>query len=334
MSSDWHGKWVMLSTLMVFYAVFIFGLQQVGSLVTENPELASNYEDTDFLHYNDTGGIDWSYYYSDLYQKMNESGFYDFRLGEYGVDQAIYNNNRIQFTGVYVSTTKYDTSNMWKQVSDNLFDKATWWLRPAFYPSRTKWTHENLKNVSEGQSVYVYPRIKYNPAGLDLNRWLVVRCWDVEGNTWLSDSVKYAVETGGAIEKIFRLYLGNMSSHDLYYEIDVIQADRDISDLFTVTGEIDSEKAELIEKYGGVIYGDEHSSFPSGPMSPHELYLKAPSSNPVYSAFKQISIGYNKVVANSDLGVISQILMIFLTLIPIGMGYIIYTEIRAWIRGV
>ena len=338
---NWSTKRDIIFGIIVFQLLIFFALGWIGYVAGENEDFARNL-DVPYIYTNETGQIDWDFYYEDLYKKMGEAGFYEFRFGEYGIDETLFEANRIKIQDVYVDIMKHDISDKWCLVPDKgFFGTLTAWqqaLEKFLHGDKMKWEHDNLYNVSQGEDVYIYPKFIYNPKGWDWDRWIVIRIWYVNADQWVNDVWKEDVISGGKINMYARLYMGKMPKNDVYYELNFIQADRDIEDWWNFEGYVKMGQAEIVEKYGGFIKGDVSTpNFVGSTMSPHELHLNPATGgvNKIFSLLGNIGKGMNVLTSGNLPYGFNQLIIIFIiSPITLLITFLILTYTMSIIRGV
>lgn len=243
--------------------------------------------------------------YAHLWQgNMEAMGIDMWHPGDYGLSE------RISFDGVYHSTHSYSEQYA-SSGGDTIWGKIGNFLSGGRWPhADLNWEHENMVNISQGEQVYIYPHMDIDlPGGdawrgLDIEQYIFIRTFDAysASQEWMHDVITKDVSSAGdRCEWIPRLDCGRMGKYDLYYVIDVAYFNKDVLksipglNLFTDTDIqdlIDSDKALFMERYGGVIYGDNHIELPSS-LAYHEIGYEASGGlSTFFSTIEDIQMGW------------------------------------------
>ena len=128
-----------------------------------------------------------------------------------------------------------------------------------------------------------------------------------------------------------------MGKYDLYYVIDVAYFDQSLLNsipgvnLLTDTELEDliaEDKARFMERWGGVIYGDEHQDMPST-LSYHEMqYQNRGGISTFFEVIRNVQIGWT---AFSGYGVISTGFNVLIGVFTLAFSLVIYYEIKSYL---
>lgn len=276
---------------------------------------------------------------------MKNMGINTYSLGEYGM------TDRITFKAVYHSTHSYG-DKFTQSGGDTWLEKGIVFFHLdklfGIYHD-LEWEHEHIKNISNGEHIYIYPHLDIDIpggdtslGGTDLKQYIFVRTFDAYsgGNEWLHDpDTKDVSLSGDRCQWIPQLNCGVMGRYDLYYVIDVAYFNQDligsIPGLNLLTDSdieqlIKEDKARFMERYGGVIYGDEHQDTPDA-LSYHELqYSQSGGINTFFDTIKDIQIGWT-AFTTTDNAVINRGFEIIMTIFAMIFGLAIYYEIKSYL---
>jgi len=278
--------------------------------------------------------------YSDIYKSINESQLTSFQLGEYDL------TNRISIHNVYVLNYSVDTSPYMVRRAESLAD---YFLGPITFQSgifksiAKDWNKKygTMETLYPGDEIYLYPRVTLNVKDwIRWNAWVVCGVFDEQSgiNEWY-DTYRIAVPTSfSKFEFIGKLHLGTMGSCDRYYLIDIIYTDINLTGLSL--GEIyeylvPEGKAQIAERYGGVVKGELHKIAPTE-IAFHELQLNRDFGGGVWGTIKEIFYmwkeGMKMMTDTGEYGVAAIILEAFVYApFLIILGWIIYKEAQSWI---
>lgn len=280
-----------LMSVIIIYGLIGVGMNTLGASIREEPDFARVAPDANYSEVYSEHQVES--YLAAINDSARKMGINRFKIGEYDL------SDRINVRHVWHSTQKLDTRKVkiknedmvdaifdpdaWKNVGEGIFNFVT---RKDAYQ---QWKDNHRTNISYNNPVFIYPhfRVKLTNkdeeneliTGVDLERFVAVRAWDARGNNWLSDAWKWSPWIGGTADIVSRLNAGDMPKRDLYYAIDFIIADTDVSRLLTDPASNlqqlqDRGKAEVVERYGGVIYGDEEAPRPTS-MQDHVLRARS-----------------------------------------------------------
>lgn len=238
-------------------------LQKVSDI---EPYASTNYDD---LHV----------YYQALLNSMNKANIDTWKKGEYGL------SDRLNFHNVYV--LDYDielehSDNMDYYKFEELPDSGYFGLgggkllrgaKELFgFDKDIDWPYGSRSNLSEGDSIFVYPHVEFDADSRDFDRWWIIQYFSIDdyGNLDTPDNWhRWEIWGSGRYERIWKFSVGTMPNTDIYYVIDMVEIDRDTefskSSLLigglvgltvggtTVDG---SQFAKRVERYGGMIKGE------------------------------------------------------------------------------
>ena len=283
--------------------------------------------------------------YAHLWEsEMERMGVMDYQEGEYGL------SDRINFKGVYHSTHSYSTQYT-ESRGDTVLDKIVSYFSFGYWdPSYLKWEHEHMTHINSGEHIYIYPHINFNMPGSDPSiinlvpdfaQYLFVRTFDAYSisQEWLSGPyiIKLPCKSDW-IETIPNLDIGIMGSYDLYYVIDVAYFNQDFlssipginyltdSDIKTAIKEGD---ARFMEKWGGVIIGDNHQEAPSS-LSYHEITYSSGGIHSFFDTINDIKMGW-LAFTNTGNEIIDYGFTMIMSVFGIIFGLSIYYEIKSYL---
>lgn len=310
--------WKFIATGIVFWGFIGLILAGIGETAMQEPEFASVIGDNTFEYTQENMDRFGSYWYilNDTFNKLEQDTF---QYGEYGL------SDEITIIDVYHSTNEYSTDKYgwnfkegWGVLGDFYL-----WIKTKLGYGYEEWEHGSMTSIDEGEKVYMYVEVIYNPDSFDwampynpnasYGRYLVINAWDVYGNEWLSaKDVEFQKQSGGEYREIFRLNCGLMPKTDLYYTVDVVEIDLDSHDWKDYTQSIKVSIADLVERYGGVIRGEVTLEMPLY-MSAHELTReKSEPVKGILSALKTIPNGFSTFFKQSNNFIVSILIMTFL----------------------
>lgn len=315
--------------LLIFYGIIGILLGGVGASIKANDELAVVSGTLPADYGSET--MDMESYHDLLKSSMEEAGIEidKLRQGEFGL------SDKIDVLHVWHSEKKLDT--LTETTEYNMLD-PDWWEKiigdiKRFFTGERKyggWSKNHRTNLSAGEDVYIYPHFTIDREGFDpYQRYIVVQAWDVGGNRWFQDIWEWQPWHGRTANIVARLYLGKMPKRDLFYCIDFARCDTDVTDYFHYEKLKEQGRADIVERYGGVIYGDESTEPLWGAyMAPHEI-SRAPSGglDTFFDIIGNIAIGW---AVFQSYGVVSLILnTIIFGPISIIILYVVYTEVKS-----
>ena len=276
--------------------------------------------------------------YAELLNDSQRSTVGIFKLGEYGLSK------NINILDVYIDNEKHDTFG-WMKKNLEGWD----WLNPLnwnlanFQDIKKAWLSKygTKENLSAGDDIYLYPVIQVKPTHyLHPNAWIVAGVFDAYSNdaSYTSTYRQMIPLSSQNIEMIAGLYLGKMTQYDRYYIIDVIYTDVNlsgisISDILNYL--IPEGKAQIAERYGGVIPGEIHVDAPST-VSFHELQLNKHYGSGVWGGITRImdawKTGMQFMTDTEKYGIAAYIInLLYYTPIIMVVGWILYTEAKSFI---
>lgn len=301
---------IFIGLLSTFLYVFSFDLSESEHLQDVSNLQPFTVEKDN--HYNNP-------YFNALSQSMIEANINQFQLGEYGL------NDRINFRDVYhlnfdIESEPYndDMDNYEVEIIQDFFYNPVLWITQGIdetFGDLIDWDYGNMKNLSYNDDVFIYPHVYFNPEGMDLDRWFVVQTFSVPAYEPLDNWYRWEIWGGESYERIFKFDCGKMPNTDLYYVIDAVEIDRDIE--FTtgfpfITPEENSNYAKKVERYGGVIHGENHLDVPTH-IEEGGIYFDEDSSG-FWNFLNDLSqIGSNfKILTLSQWGLIGTFMSILL----------------------
>ena len=320
--------------MMLFYGVLGVLFAEIGDTMKTNEDFAQivTGQDVDIQDY---PGFDIVSYQHLVQDTAKEILMDQFIMGEYNLSDGI------EVHHVWHSEKKLDTR---KEKIDVAYDSwffldPDWWghhfgnIKRWLYgeDEYEEWIDNHRTNISYNEQVYIYPHFTVNLGEVypSIWRYVVVNAWDVYGNKWTSNPWTWEPWIGGTANIVARLDAGKMPKRDFYYCIDFIRADTDIRDYFTLSKFLEIGRAEIVERYGGVIYGDESVEMPLA-MQVHELTMRPDSGfNKLVEWIGNIGIGFQAFQGYGLISILFDILiatpLLFMT------AYILYYEARDWI---
>ena len=326
-------------SLAVFFGIIGFLMAQVGASINDpNFEYIGTVA-TGGQTYYQTNGTNYAHLWDNNMERM---GINTFQIGEYGMTDRIY------FEGVYHSTKSYGDqyASSW---SDTIVGKISdFFSGKGWNTGDLDWDHGTMQTIHEGDNVYIYPHLNIdlpggdNPFELNLKQYIFARTFDAYsmGNEWLHEPDTQDVSGGGdSVEWIPQLNCGKMGAYDLYYVIDVAYFDMDVLNsipglnLLTdtdIANLIKEDKARFMERWGGVIYGDEHQEGPSM-LEYHELqYSQSGGINVFFDTIKNIQMGWTAFTdtGNTFIDIVFETVMGIFGLI---FSVCIYYEIKSYL---
>lgn len=276
--------------------------------------------------------------YKDTLESINETLLSQFKPGEYGL------SNRIDILNVYVlnySVSDAEMASYFVPRAESVGDYITGILSPTgvFRSIAKEWhrKHDTMDMLYPGDEIYLYPRIRVNvPDWIRFNAWLVVGVFDAYSppNEWDDIYVRKLPNVYSAFETIVKLHLGTMGHYDKYYIIDVIETDVDLTGLSpTEIWEylFPEKKADIVERYGGVVKGEIYAEQPAG-ITYHELQLNQRGG--VWGTIGEIIKMWQNgaEVFTSEDGIIGVLLKLFVYMpILMVLGWILYTEGKSFV---
>ena len=322
--------------LAFFFAIITVVMAAVGDSMRDERfsyiGAAAGVPDTYFNHTN----VSYSHLWDNELERM---GINRFSYGEYG------KSDRIKIYTVYQSTKSY-SEKFTQSYGDSWLDTIGRVLGLDTYHD-LEWDHGTMKTISEGENVYLYPFIDMDiPGGdspiPDFKVYIFVRTFDAYSSSqeWLHGPVIHKMTTNSdRCQWIPRLDCGVMGAYDLYYVIDIAYFNQDflgsIPGLNLITDReleqlIDEDKAAFMERYGGVIYGDNHRDEPDM-IAYHEIqYSSTGGIDVFFETIKDIQMGWTAFTTtdNEVVNTLFTSVMVFFTLI---FSLAIYYEIKSYL---
>ena len=326
----------MIISLAFFFMIITFLLWGVGNSIND-----PDYEYIAKAATGNSGGYSpTNYSYSHLWNnELERMGISRFSYGEYGM------SDRIKIKTVYQLTTSHG-EKFTQSYGDSWLDTIGRWVGLDTYHD-LEWNHGTVKNISQGDPVYLYPFIDMDiPGGNspipDFKCYIFVRTFDAYSSSqeWIHDPVVHKMTTNSdRIQWIPRLECGLMGAYDLYYVIDVVYFNQDflksIPGINLITDVeledlVNEDKARFMERYGGVIYGDNHRDEPDM-IAYHEVQYSGTGGIDVFfETIKDVQMGWT-AFTSTDNDVVNygfQSMMAIFTLI---FGLCIYYEIKSYL---
>lgn len=325
----------------LFFSIILFIMQGIGESIRddEHPYIRSVAIGTDDSYYPNTS-------YAHLWEnKMDDMGIDIWQPGEYD------KSDRINFEGVYHSTKSYSekfASSSGNNIAEGIANFFGELFQQEWQFHNLDWDHGTMKNISEGEQIYIYPHIWMNiPGGdawkgLNIEQYIYIRAWDAysASQEWVTGLQSRDVSgSGDKCEWIPRLDAGVMGKYDLYYVIDVAYFDQDFLhsipgiNLFTnieLEELIDSDKALYMERWGGVIYGDNHNDIPTT-LSYHEMTYKSQGGiSTFFDTIKDIQIGW-AAFTNTGNDIVNIGFTSIFSVFALAFGLCIYYEIKSYL---
>ena len=329
------NKAKVIVSIFIFYSVIIYFVSSIGA--ETNSRIATQMSNLD---------IPTHMPYEDI---LNKSGMLDsdiFKLGEYGWSK------NVNFNGVYVCSKSSSELGLYDllplTIHDVSFSKdPLQWIYNKIIDHRKIAFNDALQhirkyakeNFSYGEHLYVYPDISihYDKHWFHPNFWIVVGIFDANNppNKW-NDIQAYKLPlTYYDYRTLLQLNFGTMGYYDRYFVIDVIYTDVDLKGLSIsdiVNYIIPSGKAQVVERYGGIIYGENHIPAPNS-LTYHQLQLSKQYGTGLHSMLmhfiENFKNGMELITKDNPLGTLLYIIifspMIFL------ISWIIYTEAKSFI---
>jgi len=318
-------------SLAIFYGLIAIIFAGIGETLKTNADVAYVATGVDLDDYT----IDVESYQHLVDRSAKKIGLDQFKMGEYNFMDG--DKDAITVHAVWHSTRKMDSFK-----SEEFAEKwylqiplVGGWLRDKnIRDAVDRYKREHMSRIGEGEQVYLYPYFevdlrKASGEYLGLWKYIVVRGWDVVGNEWFTNMWRWSPAIGDTKLIVARLDGGVMPQRDLYYCIDFVVCDTDITDYFTLERYLQIGKADVAERYGGVIYGDVSIQQPQY-MQPHQLSMKPTGGvSGFFEIIGNVGIAYN---AFQGYGVVSLLINAFL-FIPIGIGmtYIVFDVARSFV---
>jgi len=313
-------------SLMIFYGLLALVLGSVGeTLKTDAGMREAVIGDINVDDYADLNKL--QSYFETVNESAKRMGIDQFKMGEYDLTDKI-NVYDVWFSNKSVGSMKVKLLN-----SGSLWDWIKNGFDPDYHPfgvSYDKWKNAARTSLHENESVYLYPHFIVDmPNDVNIWRYVLVRGWDANNNVWFTNMWSWEPWLGGTSNIVAELNGGVMGDRDLFYCLDFVVCDTDVADYFVLEKYLEMGKAELVERYGGMIPGDIQVVAPEY-MQPHTI-SKTPDSG--FSNFLDI-IGNVGIAYNTfqGFGIISLLFngIIFAPLAVLGT-YIAYTEARSWV---
>lgn len=293
-------------------------------------------------------------YYKALQNAMNRANIDTWQRGEYGLSDRLnffdvyVLDYDIESTGDFMNNYKYSESpdtasgyltDFFNWVSDNI----------GLRNNNIDWQYGSMENLSTGSDVYVYPYVEFDPDTKDVDRWWIVQFFTVNqyGDMYAPDNwERWEIWDSGRYERIFQFEVGTMPSTDLYYVIDMVEIDRNteysnwalVGGLIglTVSGHTveGSEFAKRVERYGGVIYGDNPIDAPIS-LSSDGIALEQ-NSNSMSGIFRTVDNQLNNfgIFLNPEYGLFAELMAILAILFGLVVTVMLVMFIVGTLRGV
>ena len=321
-----------IMALMIFYGLIGFGVTSIGASLRDEQfkDMASILDPS--INWDDYN-IDIESYQWLVQDSANKMGIDIFRLGEFNVLPE--EDDAISVAGVWSSTEE-----VWENDDFKIKPASNWWnwwynwmRNPDYWVKKVQDAH--MSNISASEPVYIYPYFYIELEGgffdlPNLNQFIILKAWDVYDDYWFTEMISMAHTWDSDITIVAKLKAtDDMPKHDLYYCIDFVVCDTDLGDYFDIERALSIGKADIVERYGGVVYGDESvASMVGSQMTPHTI-SKSPTGG-ITSIFRVLGdfvIGFKSFQGYNHVSTLFNI-TIFTPMILL-IGYIIYTEIKS-----